>query len=209
MNVRFVNGLSPGYGGRVPKVSAEHREARREEILCAARRRFASEGFHATSMQDILTESGLSAGAVYRYFNGKSDIVSAIACENMGSLLDSLSEYAESAADVPVAEAVVAVLERIRAKHEQDGLARLALQVWAESARDPELRERFCSTHQRFRAIIGDLVLRRHPDLGEAADAVAGAIAALIPGFLHQLALLDASATDDFETGVRRLLDGF
>src|SRR3954468_15322156 len=114
MNVRFVNRLSPGYGGRVPKVSAEHREARREEILGAARRRFACEGFHATSMQDILAESGLSAGAVYRYFNGKSDIVAAIAGENMGAVLESLSEYAESGVDVPVADAVVAGLQRIR-----------------------------------------------------------------------------------------------
>jgi AcrR family transcriptional regulator len=193
----------------VPKVSAEHREARREEILCAARRRFASEGFHATSMQDILSESGLSAGAVYRYFSSKSDIVSAIACENMSTLLDSLESYADAAVDMPVAEVVVAVLQRIRSKHENDRVARLALQVWAESARDPELRARFCSTHQRFRAIVRGLVLRRHPGLGDEADAVAGAIAALIPGFLHQLALLDADATAGFEDGVRRLLDGF
>jgi len=193
----------------VPKVSAEHREARREEILCAARRRFASEGFHATSMQDILTESGLSAGAVYRYFNSKSDIVSAIACENMSALLSSLESYADAAADVPVADIVVAVLQQIRNKHENDRLARLALQVWAESARDPELRTQFCSSHDRFRAIVRNLVLRRHPDLGHDADAVAGAITALVPGFLHQLALLDPEATAGFETGVRRMLDGF
>lgn len=193
----------------MPKVSAEHREARREEILCAARRRFASEGFHATSMQDILTESGLSAGAVYRYFNSKSDIVSAIACENMSALLSSLESYADAAADVPVADIVVAVLQQIRNKHENDRLARLALQVWAESARDPELRTQFCSSHDRFRAIVRNLVLRRHPDLGHDADAVAGAITALVPGFLHQLALLDPEATAGFETGVRRMLDGF
>ena len=193
----------------MPKVSAEHREARREEILCAARRRFSSEGFHATSMQDILSESGLSAGAVYRYFDSKSDIVSAIACENMSALLGSLEAYADADTDVPVADVVVAVLRRIRDKHDSDGLARLALQVWAESARDPQLRERFCSTHQRFRAIVRNIVLHRHPDLGGDADAVAGAIAALVPGFLHQLALLHPEATAGFEFGVRRLLDGF
>src|SRR4051794_39239066 len=209
MNVRFVNRLSPVYGGRVPKVSAEHREARREEILCAARRRFASEGFHATSMQDILTESGLSAGAVYRYFDSKSDIVSAIACENMSTLLDSLESHADTAADVPVADVVVAMLQRIREQHDSDRVARLALQVWAESARDPELRALFCSTHQRLRTIVRTLVLRRHPDLGDESDAVAGAVTALVPGFLHQLALLDPEATAGFETGVRRMLDGF
>lgn len=193
----------------MPKVSAEHREARREEILGAARRRFATEGFHATSMQDILTEAGLSAGAVYRYFHSKADIVSAIACENMGTVLDSLESYAATVDDVPVADAVIAVLQRVRAKQEQDGVARLALQVWAESARDPLLLEQFCSTHQRFRAIIRRLVERRHPELEAEADAVAGAVAALVPGFLHQLALLGPEATAQFEVGVRRLLDGF
>jgi AcrR family transcriptional regulator len=193
----------------MPKVSEAHRESRREEILCAARRRFADDGFHATSMQDILTESGLSAGAVYRYFPGKSDIVSAIACENITTVLDSLSCYAEHAADVTVADAVIAVLHSIRAKHDADGIARLALQVWAESVRDPRLRDQFGDTHQRFRAIVGVLVRRRHPELDAEADCIAGAVGALIPGFIHQLALLDDAATDEFERGVRRMLGDF
>jgi AcrR family transcriptional regulator len=192
----------------VPKVSDAHRESRREEILCAARRRFAQEGFHATSMQDILEESGLSAGAVYSYFAGKSDIVSAIACQNISTVLDSLSCYAEHA-DLPIADAVVAVLHNIRAKHEAGGIARLALQVWAESARDEQLREQFAATHQRFRTIVADLVRRRHPDLDAEADCIAGAVGALIPGFIHQLALLDDAATRDFEQGVRRMLGDF
>lgn len=209
MNVRFVNGFPTGYSEAVPKVSAEHREARREEILCAARRRFATEGFHATSMQDILAESGLSAGAVYRYFPGKSDIVAAIACENMSALLDSLCGQAAEAGDVPVADAVITVLRHIRAKHDGDAVTRLALQVWAESARDAQLREQFRATHQRFRSVVSSLIERRHPDLAAEADAVAGAVVALIPGFIHQLALLDSSATDDFELGVRRMLGDF
>jgi AcrR family transcriptional regulator len=190
----------------VPKVSAEHREARRAEILCAARRRFATDGFHATSMQDILDEAGLSAGAVYRYFTGKSDIVAAIAGENISTVLDALRSCAERADEVTVADAVVEVLRRIRSTHEADGLARLALQVWAEAARDPLLREQFAATHGGFRSIVADLVRQRHPDLAADADGIAGAVSALIPGFIHQLGLLDDAATCDFEVGVRRML---
>jgi AcrR family transcriptional regulator len=193
----------------VPKVSAAHRESRREEILCAARRRFADGGFHATSMQDILDESGLSAGAVYGYFTGKSDIVSAIACENVNTMLDSLSCYAAHAAETTVADAVIAVLHSIRAKHATDGIARLALQVWSESGRDPQLREQFADTHRRFRAIIGALVQARHPELEAEADCIAGAVGAIVPGFIHQLGLLDEAATRDFEQGVRRMLGDF
>ena len=51
------------------------------QILDAARRCFTRNGFQATSMQDIFTASGLSAGAVYSHFTGKDEIVTAIADE--------------------------------------------------------------------------------------------------------------------------------
>lgn len=61
------------------RVSQEHLDARRRQILDGAARCFARDGFHATSMQDVLKEVGLSAGAVYRYFTGKEDLIAAIA----------------------------------------------------------------------------------------------------------------------------------
>jgi AcrR family transcriptional regulator len=50
----------------MPKVSQEHLERRRQQILEAATECFARQGFRGTSMQDIFDASGLSAGAVYR-----------------------------------------------------------------------------------------------------------------------------------------------
>ncbi len=49
----------------MPRVTLEHTAARRIQILEAARVCFIRDGFHATSMQDIQRESGLSAGAIY------------------------------------------------------------------------------------------------------------------------------------------------
>ena len=46
------------------RVSQEHLDARRRQILEGAARCFARDGFHSTTMQDILRETGLSAGAV-------------------------------------------------------------------------------------------------------------------------------------------------
>ncbi len=74
----------------MPRVSDEHLEARRAQILGAARRAFTRNGFHSTSMQDILRESGLSAGAVYRYFPSKVDIIAAIASSAMAAMMSSL-----------------------------------------------------------------------------------------------------------------------
>ena len=62
----------------MPKVSAEHLANRRQQILDAAASCFARNGFHRTSMQDIVKESGLSAGLIYRYFTGKDDMIVAI-----------------------------------------------------------------------------------------------------------------------------------
>jgi len=55
----------------MPKVSDAHLAARRDQILAATARCFGRDGFHRTSMQDIVRESGISAGLVYRYFAGK------------------------------------------------------------------------------------------------------------------------------------------
>ena len=63
----------------MPRVSDEHRASRREQILAAGWRCVAREGFHKTSMADVIRESGLSAGAVYPYFRSKDEIIAAIA----------------------------------------------------------------------------------------------------------------------------------
>ncbi len=42
---------------------------------------FAREGFHRTTMQDIFREADLSPGAVYSYFEGKDELIEAIADE--------------------------------------------------------------------------------------------------------------------------------
>jgi len=63
----------------MPKVSREHQESRRNQIIDAAVKCFAQKGFHQTSMQDIVAESGLSPGAIYLYFKSKEEIIKTIA----------------------------------------------------------------------------------------------------------------------------------
>jgi hypothetical protein len=44
----------------MPKVSQEHQESRRNQIIEAAMECFSKKGFHQTTMRDIVSESGLS-----------------------------------------------------------------------------------------------------------------------------------------------------
>src|SRR5206468_4377917 len=62
----------------MPRVSEAYLAARRHQILDAALTCFRRNGFHTTSMQDVINEAGLSVGAVYRYFRSKEDIIAAI-----------------------------------------------------------------------------------------------------------------------------------
>ncbi len=74
----------------MPRMSDEHMDARREQILQAARQCFIAKGFHRATMQDILAKANLSAGAVYNHFSGKQDIITTIIDQ---SLVDAEATY--------------------------------------------------------------------------------------------------------------------
>src|SRR5947208_15322916 len=52
---------------------------RRTQILDAALVCFAKRGFHQASMHDISAEAGISVGLIYRYFQNKDAVISAMA----------------------------------------------------------------------------------------------------------------------------------
>jgi TetR/AcrR family transcriptional regulator, repressor for uid operon len=52
---------------------------RRSQILEAALVCFGKRGFHQTSMHDISAEAGISVGLIYRYFENKEAVISAMA----------------------------------------------------------------------------------------------------------------------------------
>jgi Transcriptional regulator len=63
---------------------------RREQILSAAMNCFAKRGFHQTSMHDISTEAGISVGLIYRYFENKEAVISAMADRHKGEIQEML-----------------------------------------------------------------------------------------------------------------------
>jgi len=53
------------------RITEERRNARREQIIDAARSCVQEHGLEAVTMEMIIARSGLSTGAVYRYFKGR------------------------------------------------------------------------------------------------------------------------------------------
>lgn len=62
-------------------------ERRRREIVGAAAKLFAERGFQATSIADLTAATGLAAGGIYHYFEGKDDLLTAICDELLEPLL--------------------------------------------------------------------------------------------------------------------------
>ena len=58
----------------MPKISAEAREQRSDEILAAARRCFATYGYEGATVVRLEQETGLSRGAIFNYFPSKDEI---------------------------------------------------------------------------------------------------------------------------------------
>jgi AcrR family transcriptional regulator len=58
----------------MPKVSNEHMEARREQILAGARRCFARWGYEGATVPRLEREIGLSHGAIFNYYRSKLEL---------------------------------------------------------------------------------------------------------------------------------------
>ena len=91
-------------------------------------------------MQDIVAESGLSPGAIYGYFKGKTEMVMAIASERH-AMERRRMENALAAPDIDtsVRRLVEDFVLGLRDPAEQRW-RRLAVQLWAESLSNPRLR---------------------------------------------------------------------
>jgi AcrR family transcriptional regulator len=199
----------------VPRVTDEYRAGRRSEILSAAARRFARDGFHATSMADIITESGLSAGAVYRYFRSKEELIAAAAETALSTADELFGRLLADGATPSPDEAVAAMVQGIVGRVAHDpatgvDLTRLAVQGWAEALRNPDLGSRVDNVYRRLRGHCAEVARRWQAAGNLPADArpeqVGAAMLGLVQGFLLQSLLLKDTTKPGYLAGVRALL---
>jgi AcrR family transcriptional regulator len=78
---------------------AERRETTRAAILAAARELFASQGFAATSVDDIAEAAGVAKGAVYHHFASKEAVFETVFEAASQSLVPRVIEAAGAAPD--------------------------------------------------------------------------------------------------------------
>ncbi|WP_280396904.1 TetR/AcrR family transcriptional regulator [Nocardia carnea] len=194
----------------MPRVSDEHLERRRQQILDAARICFVRKGFHQTSMQDVFTESGLSAGAVYRYFKGKDELVVALASTAAGDIRARMEEVIRRDPLPPPAEVVAHLTGWIDTQTGPEGRLRLAPQAWSLALIDDNAAEPVRLTMAGIRTMWRTYVERMHEQGWLPADAdldaVTSALFGLLPGYVLQHLIIGDIDADQYIRGVATLL---
>lgn len=123
----------------MPKLKPETQLARREHILDTAEKCFAKHGFHATTMQIICREAGISAGALYIYFDSKEALIAGI-CER------DRTDFSERFAKIADAPDFLAALNQLAAHYfveEAQHKLAMTVEIGAESMRNEAVREMF------------------------------------------------------------------
>jgi len=125
----------------MPKVTEAHIEARRQQILEAARACFSRQGFHQTTVQDICKEAGLSPGAVYRYFPSKDHIIAATCLDCQQGIVD-LIEAAKSQGGSPLQALDFIVdhgIDMLSGESSREAIM-MNVQLWSEAMRSEEIK---------------------------------------------------------------------
>jgi len=153
---------------------ADRNEQRIAQILQAALQCFLAKGFHQTSMRDIAQAAGVSLGNLYNHFPGKEAIILAVAVAESEELAPLLQRLAASEGE---RAQVLAFLRDFHALCRQPEWATLAVEVLAESARNPAVAEAFAANRTQLQAVLADALQqvaqreRRRPVLAPALQA--------------------------------------
>jgi TetR/AcrR family fatty acid metabolism transcriptional regulator len=192
-----------------PDVSQE----RKIQILDAAQRVFAQQGFAAARMDDIVAEAGLSKGGVYWYFEGKDAIVLALMERFFSGVMDSEVARLLEAPD-PARERLLALIRIVaQAGVEMAPLLPVVYEYYATAMRHDEVRAFFQRYFEAYRIALGEFISQGvaagefHP---VAADRTATSLIGLIEG-LMLIWSVDPEAFDlaaQAESGVSVFLDG-
>jgi AcrR family transcriptional regulator len=190
----------------MPRITEEHREARRQQILDAARACVLEHGLEAVSMEMIIARSGLSTGAVYRYFKGKDELIAASVAGATAEIGADLSPILEGGQPASPAQLMENLLSAVTAySHRGVGAAAgidrmpVAVHGWSYALTEPKVRATVRAGLHAFRAACVPIIERWQADgtisPGVEPAAVAQLIVSIWLGFMAQRSLADAQVT--------------
>ena len=136
----------------------------REQLLDAASRVFAREGYDGTKILDIVREAGLSTGAVYSRFRSKNELLRAAVIHSTAALRVVGNEHAVHLLDLLTGRSA------LRRQGLSDSEA-VRLEAYVTARREPEVAAALADSHERWRQSMLPLIEAAHADGSLRADA--------------------------------------
>lgn len=150
---------------------------KRLRVIDAATKEFAKKGYHDASVGNIAAKSGISVGAIYKYFKNKQDLFLTIvdhSIERMETLLMGLAK-----ADEDVLLKVEKILrEIILVSREESTLIKLYNGMTAIN--DKKLAKQFASEMEEMTARIYTLAIKEGQKSGEIRRDIDPSVAAFL-----------------------------
>ena len=75
----------------MPRVSQDQLDARRQEILAAARACFARHGYEGATVRRLEEATGLSRGAIFHHFRDKDSLFLAVAEDDAAAMVETVA----------------------------------------------------------------------------------------------------------------------
>jgi AcrR family transcriptional regulator len=174
----------------MPKLSETTRESRRRHVMLSAWKCFSRQGFQATTMDEIIAETGMSSSSVYRYFAGKEELIASAAEESLATTRGVLEEQLGRRPVASPRDTFVEITRALQRQIDQPGydLSKITVNAWAEALRNPEMHKQAYRFYNETHKTLAKLAKLWQSEGLVGADVDATAIAdlfiTLMPGML-------------------------
>ena len=191
----------------MPKISEAARLEVRNNILISAWKCFSRQGFHATSMDDVIAETGMSSSSVYRYFRSKEELIDAAAEETMALTYSSLAELLDRDPIPGPIETMATLVDNLRSKRggEYD-LTKISMAAWAEALRRPAMHDFAHHFYAKMTTVFTALTERwiGEGSLPEGTDVTAlpSLFVTLMPGMMVMSHLYELPDSQSLARGI-------
>lgn len=189
----------------VPQTKIDTPTDRQAQILSAAMVCFAKRGFHQASMHDISAEAGISVGLIYRYFENKEAVISAMAHRHKAEI----QEMLERARQAPgLLESLEILFTAHCCENAPQVEAAFVVDLFAEASRNPRMADLVRDVSRTAMEGVTELIARatRNADLlhGLTPRQLAELIFVVNDGMLMR-EVLDTSRAPEAERRERQL----
>jgi len=174
---------------------------RRCQILDAALVCFAKRGFHQTSMHDISAEAGISVGLIYRYFENKEAVISAMAEGHKKEI----SEVLQRAKQAPTLLESLEILFTAHCCEEGTRLvSAFVVDLYAEASRNPSVADLVRDVLQTAMAGVTELISKAPEAQNGTRGLSPNEMAELIFAVARGMLMLDVLRPQEMTASERR-----